>query len=123
MKQPPTPAKRENRRNTPGTTHQLATDKDCVSDTPHSYELFKLQETRSKPLVVTMKLNKAEVNMEVDIEASLSLISEKTLYSLWSSESRPKLEGSSVKLHTYIYQRVHQSIRLCSCGGYLQNSK
>ena len=58
-------------------------DQDTVSDTLEPYELFKLQETCSKPLVVTVKLNKAETDMEVDTGASLSLISEKTFYSLW----------------------------------------
>ena len=62
-----------------GNTHQIATaDHDTVSDTSESYKLLKLQETRSKPLVVTVKLNKAETEMEVDRGASLSLISEKT---------------------------------------------
>ena len=35
----------------------VAVDNNCVSDTSESYQLFILQETCSKPLVVTVKLN------------------------------------------------------------------
>ena len=88
------------------TTHQIAADDDCVSDTSESYELFNLQETRTKALVVTVKLNNSTLDMELDTGASLSIISEKTLYSLWSTQARPKLETSSVKLHTYTKEAI-----------------
>ena len=79
IRQQPAPANRTNARNVSGNTHQIANaDHDTVSDTSESYELFELQETRSKPLVVTVKLDKAETEMEVDTGASLSLISQKT---------------------------------------------
>ena len=77
-----------------------------LSDTSESYEPFKLQETRSKPLVVTVKLNKAETDIEVDTGASLSLISKKTFYSSWPNKPHPKLELSSVKLHTYTKEAI-----------------
>ena len=56
------------------TTHQIAVDDNCVSDTSEAYKLFNLQETRTKPLVVTVKLNNSTLDMELDTEASLSII-------------------------------------------------
>ena len=44
--------------------------------------------------------------MEVDTGASLSTISEKTFCSLWSTQARPKLQTSSVKLHTYTKEAI-----------------
>ena len=102
---PPTPH-RPNQSRTSRTTHQVAADDDCVSDTSESYELFNLQETRSKPLVVAVKLNNSTINMEIDTGASLSIISEKTFYSLWPTQARPKLQASSVKLHTYTKEAI-----------------
>ena len=99
-------ANRPNQSHTPRTTHQVAADDDCVSDTSESYEFFNLQETRSKPLVVTVKLNDSTTNMEVDTGASLSIISEKTFCFLWSTQARPKLQTSSVKLHTYTKEAI-----------------
>ena len=72
MRQQPDPENQTNVQNVSGNTHQMTTaDQDTVSDTLEPYELFKLQETCSKPLVVTVKLNKAETDMEVDTGASL----------------------------------------------------
>ena len=99
-------ASRPNQIRTSRTTNQVAVDDDCVSDTSESYELFNLQETRSKPLVVTVKLNNSTAHMELDTGASLSIISEKTFCSLWSTQARPELQSSSVKLHTYTKQAI-----------------
>ena len=63
------------------TTHQIAADDDWVSDTSEAYELFNLQKTRTKPLVVTVKLNNSTLDMELDTGASLSIINEKTFNS------------------------------------------
>ena len=66
-------------------THQIAVHDDCVSDTSEAYELLNMQETRTKPLVVTVELNNSTLDMKLDTGASLSIISEKTLNSLWST--------------------------------------
>ena len=94
-------SKRPNQNQGSWTTHQITADDDYVSDMSEAYELFNLQETRAKPLVVTVKLNNSTLDMELDTGASLSIISEKIFNSLWSTQARPKLEASSVKLHTY----------------------
>ena len=99
-------ASRPNQICTSRATNQVAVDDDCVSDTSESYELFNLQETRSKPLVVTVKLNNSTAHMELDTGASLSIISEKKFCSLWSTQARPELQSSSVKLHTYTKQAI-----------------
>ena len=65
-----------------------------------------LQESRSKPLIVTLQLNHLVLDMELDTGASLSIVSEKTYYSLWFTQARPKLEESSVKLHTYTKEAI-----------------
>ena len=66
-------------------THQIAADDNCVSDTSEAYELLNLQETRTKSLVVTVQLNNSTLDMKLDTGAPLSIISEKTLNSLWST--------------------------------------
>ena len=38
--------------------------------------------------------------------ASLSIVSEKTFCTLWSTQARPELHSSSVKLHTYTKQAI-----------------
>lgn len=78
-----------------------ATEED-VSDTSDSYELFTLQAgTQSKPLLVTVKANSSDLEMEIDTGASLSIISEATYNSLWTADSKPPLKATNVKLHTY----------------------
>ena len=54
-----------------------------------------------KPLIVHVSINKAEVEMEVDTEASVSIISKETYNHLWSKDKAPQLEQSDVKLWTY----------------------
>ena len=106
QQQPVPAASRPNQSYPSRTTHQVAADEDNVSDTAESYELFNLQETRSKPLVVTVKLNDSTTDMELDTGASLSIISEKTFCALWPLQARPKLQTSSVKLHTYTKEAI-----------------
>ena len=83
------------------TTHHMATEED-VSDTCDSYELFTLQVgSQSKPLLVTVKANNSDLEMEIDTGASLSLISKVTYNSLWAADFKPPLKATNVKLHTY----------------------
>jgi len=44
--------------------------------------------------------------MELDTGALLSIISEKTYKSLWSSQQQPVLEDTSVRLHTYTKESI-----------------
>ena len=63
-------ASKPNQVRTSQTLNQVAVDDDCMSNTSESYELFYLQDTRSKPLVVRVKLNNSTAHMELDAEAS-----------------------------------------------------
>ena len=61
-----------------------ATEED-VSDTSDSYELFTLQAgSQSKPLLVTVKANSSDLEME-------AIISEAAYNSLWTADSKPPL--------------------------------
>ena len=79
----------------------MAAEED-VSDSSDCYQLFTLQAgSQNKPLVVTVKAKNCDLEMEVDIGASLSIISEATYQSLWAAEIRPPLKSTDIKLHTY----------------------
>ena len=53
---------------------------------------------RADPITVTVQVNHANLEMEVDTGASVSLISEATYEQLWPASHRPKMEVSSRKL-------------------------
>ena len=59
-------------------THLLTEVENNLSDTDPAYPLFNATNTSTKPLLVTVELNQAPVEMEVDTEASISLISKDT---------------------------------------------
>ena len=52
-------------------------------------------------MLVTVKVNQANLQMEVDTGASASIISEETYLRLWQKGQKPILQPSSVKLRTY----------------------
>ena len=70
------------------------------SDDP-MYMLFNVPSARSSPILVTVQLNEASLEMEVDTGATASLISDSTLKSLWSDGNAPPLRPTDVKLRTY----------------------
>ena len=56
-----------------------------------------------KPLVVSVKLNSMDLEMELDTGASLSVISEATYNGLWLKGKAPAIQESQVKLkHTVV---------------------
>ena len=82
------------------THHIHGDDKD---DTPYgSEQLFNVGGRKSSPpLMVTVELSRAELQMEVDTGASLSIISHETYTKPWAEKDRPRLHHSARKLHTY----------------------
>ena len=83
-------------------THQLtAEDKQDEM----SYALFQMSAPRAAPILVTVMLNQAEVVMEVDTGASISVISESTFRKTWKG-SAPKLQSSNVRVKTYTCRRA-----------------
>ena len=52
------------------TTHHMSATKEDVSDTSNLYKLFTLQAgSQSKPLLVTVKANSSDLEMEIDTGA------------------------------------------------------
>ena len=87
-------------------THQIAVDSENASDTSDSYEMFNLSGTQGKPYFVNVQLNNCDLEMEIDTGASLSIMSEQTYHSLWPIQSRPELQPTTVKLHTYTKEPI-----------------
>ena len=89
------------RSSTQKTCSVVATDI-AENDTDASaYTLFNVSCTHSKPYVITMQINGAELPMEVDTGASLTLISKATFDRLWDARAAPNLQSTSSKLWTY----------------------
>ena len=76
-------------------------------DADQEEEVLTLLCTRAIPMMVTVQLNEAELQMEVDTGASVSLISEATYKKLWSTMHRPQTDASSRKLQTYTGEKLN----------------
>ena len=63
--------------------------------------MFNIRGTRGQPYRVTVQLNNHNLEMEIDTGASLSIISDETYQSFWTSQPKPELQPTTVKLHTY----------------------
>ena len=72
--------------------HQL-TAEDKQDET--SYALFQMSAPREAPIMVTVMLDQAEVAMEVDTGASISVRIESTFRKTWKG-SGPKFQSSNV---------------------------
>ena len=66
-----------------------------------NYSMYNLTGPPVKPLVVSVKLNNRDLEMELDTGASVSIISEATFNRLWPQEEAPAMHESQVKLKTY----------------------
>ena len=83
-------------------THLLTEVENNLSDTDPASPLFNVTNTSTKPLLVTVELNQAPVEMEVDTGASVSLISKDTYDKLWSNlTTAPAIQKSDILLRTY----------------------
>ena len=86
-------------------THQLAEEQNQSEDSS-THSLFRtLTRDKPKPLLVTMRVNEKELQLEVDTGASASVISESTYRELWP-EDPPNLLETQVKLHTYTGEKI-----------------
>ena len=77
-----------------------------IEGTGASYNLFHFTEGHAQPIVVTMGVSGAEIAMEVDTGASVSIISEATYNKLWSKDQAPQLQPSHVNLETYTGEQL-----------------
>ena len=80
-------------------THVLSAEAD-------DYSMYTLTGSSVKPLVVSVKLNDVDLEMELDTGASISIISKATYNRLWSKGQVPVIQESQVKLKTYIGEQL-----------------
>lgn len=71
------------------------------SEIDEPYSMFTVTHPRVKPYVIKVKVNDKDLDMEIDTGASLSVIGENTLNTLWDGNSKFHLEKTSVRLKTY----------------------
>ena len=82
-------------------THKLTEDEDAKE-----YAMYHCQTEGSNSMVVNLLVNNAELAMEVDTGATLSIISEATYRSIWPKDRAPPLQASSKKLKTYTGEKI-----------------
>ena len=75
------------------------------SEESDEYNMYRVSSGSSKPLMVTVKLNGVDTEMEVDTGASVSLISEEKFHQL-QGNGRISLQKSKAKLLTYTGEAV-----------------
>lgn len=73
-----------------------------TTDEQATYTLFNITTNTCKPLQVTLKVNDADLTVEVDTGVSMSLISNVTFQKLWPAQSSPALLPTKTKLHAHI---------------------
>ena len=80
----------------------------CLTSPVHdkSYHVFQLAGSSNEPLWVVVNVNGADLSMEVDTGAAVSLISRRTYHSVWPAHHRPQLQPSSAQLRTYSGQLI-----------------
>jgi len=76
--------------------HQVTLDDDSTQD--DVYRMYNLPDPKTNPIKVNMSIENQDVLMEVDMGASLSVISE-TMYK--SLSTAPPLHSTQTKLCTY----------------------
>ena len=70
-------------------------------------QLFNIPGDRlPSPIMATLQVNQAEIQMEVDTGASVSIISSDTYTKLWPATKRPLLQPSNRKLRTYTAEQL-----------------
>ena len=86
-------------------THLMAEAE--TADELATYTLFNVTTNVCKPLQVSLRINNADLMMEVDTGASMSLISNVTFQKLWPVRSSPALLPTKTKLRTYTGEQIN----------------
>ena len=98
---------KKTRRANPQQTHSVVASNTVENDTDASaYTLFNVSSSPSKPYVITVHINGAELPMEVDTGASLTLISKSAFDKLWDAQEAPNLQSTTSKLRTYTGENI-----------------
>ena len=94
-----------------------------LEESESTYSLFTLSRNRRNPIRVTVTLNSAPLDMEVDTGAARSLISESTFRQLQQSTKLPSVQPSRVQLRTYTGEKLAVRGSLTAELTYQQQSK
>ena len=104
-----------NRHRSSQPTHSVETTSTTVADADASaytlfnvtaYTLFNVTSSPSKPFVVIVQIDGADLPMEVDTGASITLISKTTFDKLRSPHKAPSLQPTGSKLRTYTGENI-----------------
>lgn len=84
-------------------THHLQEEEEPQEE-ECSFNMFNvhaISQPRADPIYATLKVNGADLKMEVDTGASVSVLSENAYHQLWKATKAPALKKSAIKLRTY----------------------
>ena len=76
-----------------------------------TYALFNVPGERVNPMQVTLKLNRADLQMEMDTGASATSISKAMYCNLWPESTAPPWQKSTVNLCTYTGEGLRSCMR------------
>ena len=68
---------------------------------PQEYIMYPLQEPAARPFKTTVKVEDHDLVMEVDMDASVTVISQATLGRIWAVQPAPPVQPIDVRLRTY----------------------
>ena len=98
--------RRKNQRDTSKRAHQITDSEADHSPSESTYTLFNMNSNRVKPIQVTVNVNGADITMEVDTGASVSIISEAAYRKYWKKGQAPPIVSSSTNLKTYTGEKL-----------------
>ena len=88
---------------------------------PVNYEIYALgTDKKVDPYRVTVNINGAALQMEIDTGSALTLISQATFSTLWPQGKSPSLKSTSIHLRTYSGEElevVGRAVVRVRCGG------
>ena len=85
----------------PKTVHTTREVVPPSSDEMQEYSLYPVRAPTVSPLQTMVNIEGKVVPMEVDTVASVTVVSEATLASIWGPQPVPPLQSTTVKLRTY----------------------
>ena len=86
-----------------GTEGATASDED---DTMPVYTMYNISNQGANPWSVTVQADRADLRMEIDTGASVSIISRATYQATWLENERPVLQPSRASLSTFTGEKI-----------------